>query len=275
MTSKVLCTFPGRFGDILWALPTVRVISQCLAGEKVDFGIMPAYRSLLPFLNFQSYIGKAFVIENWECTGSPYGDQPWQPPRDVEKDYERSFHLGYKGHPGIHCPAMPLIDFTAHQQGFVLRDPIPFIEVPKSTYLTPGNPEITCHVAYAFSTGATEEKLRFMDIMIHMAGSHIAWVDVSKEEWLVSAALIKTAMCFVGSRSSNNVIAHGVGQKNIFIYEPEASRHASGQFGSVFGCPYDKEETQTLGMSPEQAAELACRTLAMWHEQPKEQETIQ
>jgi hypothetical protein len=267
--SKVLTTFSGKYGDILWALPTVRAVANFMAQEKVDFGIMPQYRSLLPLLNFQTYIDKAFVIEDWECTGSPYGDQPWLP-QHVPQGYERAFHLTYRGHPGIHCAPLPLIDFIAEQQGMRLVNPIPFIDVPAGFFRAKNEPEINCHAAYAFSAGAAEAKAKFLDIVIGQAGNNIAWIDASKEDWMTAALLIKLATCFVGSRSSNNVIAHGVGQKNIFIYEPESSRHASGPFGMVFGCPYDEETTAPVNATPEQAAELAVRTIQNWQEQTKE-----
>lgn len=268
--SKVLCTFPGKFGDVLWSLPTVKAIADFMAQEKVDFGIMPAYRSLLPLLGMQKYIDKAFVIEDWECTGSPFGDQPWLP-QHVPQGYDRVFHLGMRGHPGIHCAPLPLIDFIAEQQGMRLVNPIPFIDVPAGFFRAgKDEPEIDCHIAYAFSAGAAEAKAKFLDLVIGEAGNNIAWIDVTKEDWVSAAMLIKFAACFVGSRSSNNVIAHGVGQKNIFIYEPESSRHASGPFGMVFGCPYDEEITAPVNATPEQAVELAIKTIRIWQEQKQE-----
>lgn len=257
--SKVLCTFPGKFGDILWSLPTVRLVAEFMAQEQVDFGIMPAYWPLLPLLSTQKYIKKAFCIGDWVCEGSPFGDQPWHPQHEPA-GYDRFFHLGLRGHPGIHCPAMPLIDFIADQQGMRLVNPIPFIEVliPKQRY---------DQIAYAFSDGAADLKARFMDGLMHEG---ISTIDVSRISWMEAARVIRDSVCFVGSRSSNNVIAHGVGQKNIFIYEPEASRHASGPFGMVFGCPYDEEHTVPPNTSPEDAAVEALKLIRGWREQFKE-----
>jgi hypothetical protein len=271
--SKVLTTFSGRFGDILWSLPTVRAIYQMVGGEKVDFGIMPPYRSLLSLLQMQPYIDEAFVIENWACEGSPFADQPWQPPKDAEAGYERCFHLTYRCHPGIHRnPQVPLIDFTAEQQGIKLRDPIPFIEASVIEWGLEG--ERLGHVAIAFSDGAPDLKKVFMDVLQDGLGRSgiVALTDVTKMSWPTAAAIMRDALCVVGSRSSNNVIAHGVGQKKIFIYEPESSRHAKGPFGICFGSPYTEEVTHELGATPEQAAELAIRTINVWQEQSKLQE---
>lgn len=268
--TKALCTFPGKFGDILWSLPTVRVVADIMAQEKVDFGIMPAYRSLLPLLNTQPYIDKAFVIEDWICEGSPFGDQPWLP-QHVPTGYDRVFHLGMRGHPGIHCAPLPLIDFIADQQGMRVVNPIPFITVPVGCSLGSSKvlEEPSNHIALAFSAGASDLKERFMECVRRDLPSDLL-VHVGELDWVRAAQVIRDAVCFVGSRSSNNVIAHGVGQKNIFIYEPESSRHASGPFGSVFGCPYDEEHTAPVNATPEQAAAQAVELIRSWQEQSKE-----
>lgn len=286
--SRVLCTFSGKFGDILWSLPTVRAVFQMVGGERVDFGIMPAYGSLLPLLNAQSYISKAFVVEDWDCTGSPYGDQPWLPPGHLIMRYERCFHLTYRCHPGIHRSPIPCIDFIAEQQGIKLTDPIPFITTAEQAgwySIGPGGVKITGgafidrydHVAYAFNPEAADVKERFLTRLQTSFDTHkpLAWVDVSKMQWLRAAALIREAVCFVGCRSANNVLAHGVGQKNIFIYEPDMSRHAGGFLGKCFGSPYTEEQTQGPNMTPEEAADYAGGIIAAWQEQSKAQEVTQ
>src|SRR5271170_584409 len=108
---KILCTFSGKFGDIMWSLPTVRQISKNL-GTRVDMGIMPGYKTLLPLLQEQKYINRAYTIDNWECTGSPCGDQPWNPPVDCEEEYSNVFHLTYRRHPSAFEPLIDFIPLT-------------------------------------------------------------------------------------------------------------------------------------------------------------------
>ena len=139
--SNALATFSGKIGDILWSLPTVRELGKRYG--PMDFAVMPQYESLLGLLDAQDYIEHAFVIPEWVCWGSPHGDQPWEAPvevlskrhtlsvdLDVKGDthmmmgYETDhvYHLAYRAHPGIGAPAMPLVDFIAHQQNLVLED---------------------------------------------------------------------------------------------------------------------------------------------------------
>src|ERR1700739_3708930 len=109
--AKYLATFSGKFGDILWSLPTAKTISEVLLGSKVDFCMMSAYKSLIPLLEQQPYIDKAFVAEDWTFWHDNYGMQPWHSPKRVHDGYDRVWDLAYKSHPGIGSVAMPLIDF--------------------------------------------------------------------------------------------------------------------------------------------------------------------
>src|SRR5712675_2482572 len=112
---KILCTFSGRYGDVLWSLPTVKEISR-QAGEPVDMLVMANYRRLLPLLEAQSYIRKAWASEEWQAiySGSPCGDQPWQAPVPAGM-YEAVHQLTYKFH-----PSLPLMVHTAQAAGISL-----------------------------------------------------------------------------------------------------------------------------------------------------------
>ena len=243
--SKILATFSGKFGDILWSLPTVREISK-REGTPVDMGIMPAYKSLLPLLQMQPYICRAFTIDDWVCTGSPCGDQPWQPPVRIEEHYEKSFHLTYRRHPQSN---EALIDFTAQQQGLVLTEPVvPFISTTEA-------PDVN-RVAYAFNPMYKDLKDKFID-NIRFELSELRFADVTGVDWVYATQLIKHSTCFIGCRSSNFVLAHGVGQPNIFIYDPHPARNAMGHFGYTFGNPHWKDVNAHIQQTPEESANQA------------------
>lgn len=255
--SKVLCTFSGPFGDILWSMPTVRAISQML-GEKVDFACMPYYKSLLPLIQIQPYVDKAFSIESWVREHSNHGDQPWNPPANTVKQYDRCFHLTYQGHPGLTAKRLPLIDFTADQQGLKLKDPLPFLSTPD--YEANHKDK---RIAYAFNDQYSDVKARFRSA-IKSCGDEFVFTDVRELDWVAAATVIKHSLAFVGCRSSNNVIAHGVGQKNIFIYEPHPSRNASGHLGDIFGCPYGREVSAPWLAPPEICGQVCLSWLRQW-----------
>src|SRR5271163_5136145 len=115
--SKMLCTFSGQYGDILWSLATAQELYRRRRNKyvenpelhnnddvNVDFGIMPQYRSLVPLIQAQPYVGSAFVLEDWITTGSPFGCQPWNPPK-VPPGYDEVRHLTYRFHPQEECLA--------------------------------------------------------------------------------------------------------------------------------------------------------------------------
>lgn len=247
--SKYLATFPGKFGDILWSLPTVREIADQV-GEKIDFAVMPSYESLVPLLKEQAYIDDAFVLPKWECLGSPWGDQPWQPTHEAVKDlkvYDKWWHLGYRCHPREHA----LIDFTAFQQEIKLRPlPLPFISVDslkweKACYRKApgekGDKYKVNFVSYGFNGEYSVEKHMFIEELKSRL-NYLEFVDIGQVSWLEATGFLqsKDCICHVGCRTSLHVLAHGIGKK-VILFEPNPSKNTTGPFGKIFSCPYGNE----------------------------------
>jgi|SRR5580692_5757513 hypothetical protein len=266
--NKTLVTFSGKIGDVLWSLPTVRQISKN-TGVKVSMGIMPQYKSLLPLLKGQHCIENAFVIENWICTGSPAGDQPWEAPLDTLEHYDEVYHLTYRNHP---MGNQPLVDFIAQQQHISLDEPVcPFIDCREF-----GEYPQT-YIAYAFNDMYKDLKDRYISTLSSLLGKSslttstpIVFQDVSQTPFGIVKYVIKNALCFVGCRSANWVIAHGVGQKNIIVFEPHPHRHHQGAFGNTFCNPHWPEITGPLVSNPEYEAERAANYIKGWVREKEE-----
>lgn len=250
--SRYLCTFSGHRGDILWSLPTARKIAEWV-NQTVDFGIMPEFKDMVPLIQAQSYIDVAFAIDGWDCTGAPHGCQPWKPPQYIEAQYGASWHLTYRAHPGINDVALPLIDYVAHQQGIKFHgSPLPFLQAPVVHNLQKP------YVAFGFNEQYRREKTAFLELLMHMCPG-IDFIDTTRQPWLDAVDLIKHALIFVGCRSSNYVLAHGVGQQ-VITFEPHPSRNAHGHLGAIFGCPYGVEYSepfnQPLDLQAAHAAQI-------------------
>lgn len=278
--SDILCTFPGKYGDILWALPTVREISR-ITGQKVDFYLMPYYENLVPLLQCQPYIETAGVIGNWVRTHSNFGDQPWKAPEGHiiqmlndtdfgEKQYKSTWHLGYRAHPGVTAPDMPLIDFIAFQQGIQMKPPIvPFMEAPDDVdglakqvaFTSGGIADIVKHndlVTYAFNDQYEKMKnIFFQDLWLEMKDSGIEFFNLNHVHWKEAAWLLKNSLMYVGDRSACWVMATGLGKKAI-TFEPHPARHPRGRLGKVFGCPYGQEVALPFGLPPAECAKVAA-----------------
>lgn len=268
--SKILTTFSGKYGDILWSLPTVKAIAA-MHGTKVDFACMPQYDNnrFLELIGMQPYVDKAFPMEDWKLMHSNYGDQPWNPPQHTKcvcapgggypcknGDYETCYHLGYRSHPGIvfgKATNTALIDFIAEQQGIRLKDPLPFLDVPSAT---------GAMIAYAFNDQYDDLKKRFLLKLTEVFDGQIfGLVNTNEFSWVEAASIIKGAAAFVGCRSANWVIANGVRQQ-IICYEPHPARNQFGHLGEVFGCPYnDRVHNFRHDVAPEAAAETTAEIL--------------
>ena len=94
--SRILCTFPGKFGDLLWALPTVRAIAEA-AEAKVDLLVAPPYRGICPLIQAQSYLDACWDAADWQVQQTA-PMTPWAP-TTVPEGYDRVVHLGYRGWP--------------------------------------------------------------------------------------------------------------------------------------------------------------------------------
>src|SRR5580765_608870 len=244
---RALCTFPGKFGDILWSLPTARFLAQHVYGGRVDFAVMPYYESLIPMLEAQKYIGRAFVIPEWLRTHSNYGDQPWTSPR--QEGYEFQVDLGYRSHPGTPFgnPNISLLEFVASQQGINLgpESQLPFLQASaedKFQYATKKP-----YVAYSFNDQYVGEKEIFLQqLRDQLADMGIPLVDTTSISWLQALTAIDGAALYVGDRSSNWVLAAGM-DKVCITYEPHPSRHQAGPLGQVFGYHHAKERAVPFG----------------------------
>lgn len=221
LASFAICTFSGQYGDILWSLPTVREISRQL-GQPVEFACMPEYESITELIQAQPYISKAFAIEDWICTGSPHGCQPWEAP---VYGYEHIYHLTYRQHPHTFC----LMDHIALQTGITPWPvpPVPFLKAVPAL--------VPIHtIAYAFTPTLEKKKSKFLKRMKQEIPQAL-WLDISKMPWEKAARVLASTKTFIGCRSANYVLATGMGCE-VLVYEPTVQRRPK-----TFGCPYNKE----------------------------------
>lgn len=91
---RILCTFPGRYGDLLWSLPTIRALSRRI-GAPVDLQIAGEFASIAELLQQQPYIGKVWSDHRWRLTPP----DAWEAPPLASIRYDHVFHLGYRGWP--------------------------------------------------------------------------------------------------------------------------------------------------------------------------------
>jgi hypothetical protein len=224
---KILCSFPGRFGDLLWALPTVRVISEHY-GVPVDLVIGREFTTIVPLIQMQSYIHDVWADPRWELT--PEAIEP--PPLPKHKVYDAEYHLAYTRWPEFPLP-FETYDKVAPMVGGELDLTRPWImNVP----VRADGPDVAC----GWSDCHFELKYGVMELLFpldedhqpfHMMARGLAphgsrWISEGGYQfstWMDAAATIGRARVFLGDCSALHVLAIAMGQP-VVLMEPMDAR---------------------------------------------------
>lgn len=234
---KILCTMPGKFGDIFWSLATVRAISETF-GQPVDFVLSKETPSLLPLLNRQPYIRDAFMWEPWIDVDTLLGKQI-QPSLMTKGFYDRVFHLSYRGWPQTPLPFE--IHLNARAQYETDIDPIdldrPWITVPP----LPAAAYPTAPLVIGFSDEWFELKYGLTELLHHarptlpyaltLIAPHSRWAlegretpDPDPDSWERAASIISGTKVCLACNSAYHVLAIALG-KQVVMMEPNVQRH--------------------------------------------------
>lgn len=242
---KILCTFPGKFGDLIWALPTVRAIAE-VVGEPVDLVIAGAYGSIVPLIQRQSYIGQAFADSQWVVQNTA-PMTPRMPERVIAHEYDQVFHLGYRGWPKTDLPRETWACFAAQAVGdpeFLGRAVVHFsLDRP---WIIATHTVNQADWARAYAVGFTDEhfelkygltellRMRWVDETCGQRGS----VNLSTSprwnaeaaapwegwSWESAAAWLANTPVFLGCNSALHVLARALGVP-VVMMEPNPHRH--------------------------------------------------
>lgn len=109
---RILATFPGRYGDLLWALPTIRALSRRI-GAPIDLQICGEFASILPLLQQQPYLGTLYADTSWSLTPP----DEWRPPTVAAGPRDQVYHLGYRGWPQRPLPFEVLDNLNSYAEG--------------------------------------------------------------------------------------------------------------------------------------------------------------
>lgn len=231
---RVLLTFSGKHGDIIWALQSARAMA--LTGAEVDMAMMPQYQAVLPLVRMQPYIREAFPIPGWNQAHDWCGAQPRIPP-SVPDGYDQVHHLTYESR-----PTEPLIWYGLRRLGLPMPEPpIPFLFAP-----APPEPDL---VSYAFNHLHRRTKMHMLTYL-HGVIPKARFENVESHPFDHAARRIQSSRFFFGCRSANYVVAMGLG-KRCLIMEPDGDRR-----GEIFSCPMGREHMPNTGFY-HQFAELA------------------
>lgn len=230
---RILTTFPGRAGDLLWALPTVRAIAE-VAQHPVDLQIAGEFASMVDLLSQQDYLSGVWADPRWTLT--PPDD--WKAPR-LPRDYDRIFHLGYHGWPSLPLPreveALLAEQWTSDLPGLPPRIDLsrPWITVKPWTQL-PHDIAVgwsDCHfeLKYGLTRLLSENWAHEHTSGFVLAAPGSRWVsegDMEAVDWLEAARRLASAKVFLGDCSALHVLAVALGILAVVV-EPMEARLSS------------------------------------------------
>lgn len=241
---KVLCTFPGRYGDLLWALPTIRAISRRI-GESVDLTIAGEFSSILPLLGKQPYLGAVTADPDWPL------HPEYRRPAQVPPGYDAVIHLGYNGWPQRPLPFETLdclneelgkLPWSSVAARWIHNTPIqdeelkltePWIAVPPHGLQPPwvfGFSDTHFELKYGIIQLLTRKYRPVIDGAAQLppicVGRNVRWIEEGgyyPMTWVDAAQWIQSAKLFLGCCSALHVLAVAVGTP-VVLMEPMEAR---------------------------------------------------
>jgi SAM-dependent methyltransferase len=248
---KIACAHPGKIGDALYALPSVRELCRrhgCLA----DFYTSSYCRPLTRLLEAQSYIDQVVVPDNYVLRDVSCGGQPWQMP--VPGSYDAIYQMGFRS-----FPSEPLPDHIARSVGLPPGLPIMYD-------CDPGRPPIDEPYIVAAPRGpsaffqgiADQSPIAVVELGAagERSGSARA-IDQTGLDMLDSLPWIAHSKGFVGLQSSMLVLANGFEVPKVAPHGNEMSHVVRSQYNYYPVNPTPAQALRLLGVTMK-----FCKTLS-------------
>lgn len=100
----IACCHPGKIGDALYALPTIRELAR-IHNCKVDFYTSEVCYPIKEFMEIQEPINECIIPSNYVVGSTDQqGVQPWYMDQVPENKYEKVYQLGFKDFPDCSLP---------------------------------------------------------------------------------------------------------------------------------------------------------------------------
>lgn len=235
---KILATFPGRNGDLLWALPTIRALSRRI-GAPIDLQICGEFAPIVPLLELQPYLGTISADPDWPLVPPAEWNAPHPP-----EGYDHVFHLGYRGWPQRPLPFETLhtlneyltCNLVQHDCGnsFLGADldlQTPWITAPalfsyQWAWLY-GFTDVYFELKYGLVTLLERNRKRFSygQLPPTNIGANPRWVEEAGENattWLEAAAMLQRTSLLLTDCSALHVLAVALGTPALLVEPMEA-----------------------------------------------------
>lgn len=223
---------PGRYGDLLWSLPTARAIAEANGGQ-VDFAVSQKYGSIVSLLQRQSYIRHATCAFWWDVRETA-PITPWAFPEAEDlPEYTQVIHLGYRGWPDQPLPYCLYAQTQREYPSLMMASldlTVPWITVVNR------EEKYRCGIAIGFTDEYFELKFGLTDLvdrafrttlpLYFLVAEGSRWHhegQVNPCPWNEAASRIHGADVFLGCCSALHVLAVAIGRPCV-VMEPNPQR---------------------------------------------------
>lgn len=233
----ILATMPGRAGDLLWALPSIRALSRRL-DQPIDLLICGEFAGMVPLLERQPYLGRVYPLPTWGMS------QGWEPPPlrspEIPDPYDRTLHLGYRRWPEVGLPYETRWTYQQHyaaQLGEIsvadLDLSTPWITLSPTDVLAPATPwlaafsETHFELKYGLWRLLTERALTRRHVLPLNISVGARWQSeggLAPIDWLQGARWMAQTDAVLADCSGWHVLAVAMGIP-VVMYEPMEARH--------------------------------------------------
>jgi hypothetical protein len=223
--SRVLCTMPGRAGDILWALPSVRAISEYYQ-TSVCLQIAGEFESMCLLLLGQSYIAQVLVDHRWSLA-----QDGKQSPEPMEGPYDAIYHLAYTRWPEEPLPYE--IQRTMRDQQEQRGESKLWMDLERPWITVDAPPHLHATWTCGFTEAHFELKYGLWELLSKDQGlgplslcTGSRWKQEAEHggcTWLEAAQWIAASKVFFGDCSALHVLAVALG-KPVVLMEPMEAR---------------------------------------------------
>ncbi len=219
----IACSHPGKLGDCIYSLPTVKKLCSLL-NTGCDFYTSGYCKPLKRLIEYQSYINKFIISNEYKIIRDDIGIQPWVMPID-ESLYDEIFQLGYK-----RVPDRPLHEFISRSVNLNidlnLEYQYPEFETLNEPYLVLApKGKITFDPLFI-------NFVKKSPIQVVIIGGHNDYIGVGIDktglDFLETTTWIAKSKGFVGLMSSQLALANGFNIPKIVVYDKRSwdMRHA-------------------------------------------------
>jgi len=200
----IAVSHPGKIGDALYALPTVRYLCS-RHNCKADFYTSGYCVPLVRLLEHQPFIRKVVIPEGYAIENAFQGIQPWKMPIP-QSEYSAIYQLGYR-----EAPDKALPDYIAETVGAPRGLPVMY-EYPEAKVLSdpyiviaPGRDERFRRTLIEFV-----QRCPVKCVIIGAPGEYIgAGIDITRLDLLDCIPWIAHSEGFIGMMSAPLAIANG------------------------------------------------------------------